>query len=133
MQSYQPEYLYEKFPEAHPGKFDTGSNAVWFTHYEGDQLVGVMNAEERGPGVWYFAGGIVKPAFRRQGIFTKLHAERMQYIIDHAAQIVFVGSSPMNRQVFINEGWNEIARYNYGADFAEVFYFKCLDVQKEEG
>ena len=132
MLKHRPEYLYEIFPEAHPGKFDASDEAVWFIHLEGDQIAGVMFAEERGPGVWYFAGGLVKPAFRRQGIFTKLHAERTQYVIDHAAQIIFAGSSPMNRQVFINEGWTPAARYNYAENFTEVFFFKCVGVDQAQ-
>jgi GNAT superfamily N-acetyltransferase len=119
--------LYDIFPEAHEGKFDDSANTVWFNEFQNGDLVGTCNAEERGPGVWYFSGGIVKPEYRRQGIFRKLHNSRTQYVKNHGARILFVASSPMNRQLFIDEGWITITRYPYHEEFDEVVFFRCID------
>lgn len=123
---FDPNGLYQIFPEAHGGKFDSNENTVWVTEFMDGQLVGVCNAEERGPGVWYFAGSIVKPEYRRQGIWTKLHKARTAYAIEHGAKILFTVSSPMNRQAYIDEGWTPMTHYPYHEMFDEVVFFRCV-------
>lgn len=127
---YQPadtDFLYEIFPEAFDGKFETSPDTVWFAHLVKGEIIGIVNAEERGPGVWYFAGGIVKPEFRRQGIWRKLHQDRTEYCIEHGAKILFAVSAPGNRKAFNAEGWTQLTRYPYHENFDEVVYFRCID------
>jgi GNAT superfamily N-acetyltransferase len=119
-------FLYELFHDSHDGKFDTNPNTHWFMSYVDDELVGVVNAEERGAGVWYFAGGVVKPAHRQRGIWSELHQQRTDYVISQGAKILFAISSPMNRRAFEAEGWTRITSYDYSHDFDEVVYFRCI-------
>jgi hypothetical protein len=123
VQLQDTQFLYDHFPEAHQGKFDTSPNTWWFVE---NDVVGVVNAEERGPGVWYFAGGIVKPRHRQHGVWSKLHKQRTEYVIAQGAKILFAISSPMNRRAFEAEGWTRITSYDYSHDFDEIVYFRCI-------
>ena len=122
--------LYDVFkdcPEVYPGKFDSDENTIWFaTTNEDSEIIGVVNAQERGPGVWYFGGSITLPEYRRRGIWRRLHEMRTKYAIEAGARVLLVVSSPMNRQVYEDEGWIPMTHDPYHERFDEVVYFRCV-------
>ena len=121
-----PAIITNAFPGADEGKFDCEGDACWFVEYDMGDIVGVVAAEERGPGVWYFFGGAVNPQYRQQGIWRKLHKERTEYCIDHGAKVLLAVSSPGNRKAFEAEAWTQMTHYPYDEDFDEIVYFRTI-------
>ena len=89
-------------------------------------MVGICGIEQRDRGVWYLHGAVVGKAWRRQGIFRRLHEMRIQYAIEHGARVLLAVSSPMNRALYEAEGWTPMTHYPYHEQFDEVVYFRTV-------
>lgn len=112
------------FEQHHPDKCDLSS--MWALAKLGDEIIGVAAMKERGKGVWHLKDGMVRPEYRRRGVFGKLWAARMDYLKKRKAKIATAvnnaGSAPFARR----DGFEPMIWYPYSEQFEEFFFFKCL-------
>lgn len=112
------------FEQHHPDKCDM--SATWILAKLGAEIIGACSMKARDKNVWHLKDSIVRPEYRRKGVFGKMWDARMEYVRSRGARIVTVVSNQTSDHYARRDGFEPMIWYPYSEQFEEFFFFKCL-------